>query len=185
MSYSQSNQDIFVLKMFPDIKGTYLEIGASHPIDISNTYLLEQNGWTGLSLEIDNSCQHIWHQKRKNDLIITNALTFDYSNLPNYIDYLQLDIEPSENTLECLKRLMTYPTRYGCITFEHDYYINPGTINESREILEQNGYKIFAGGIATKEGWIYEDWWVDLEKINKENFDLYNKGYNFNSYMKF
>jgi len=49
MSYSQLGQDVEVLKKYA--KGYYVEIGASDGIELSNTYLLEKNGWEGICIE--------------------------------------------------------------------------------------------------------------------------------------
>ncbi len=52
--YSQHGEDNFLLKtIFKDQKspGRYLDIGASHPVRISNTYLLYLKGWSGIVVE--------------------------------------------------------------------------------------------------------------------------------------
>jgi hypothetical protein len=53
-SYSQHGEDSFLLKEVFAGKsgpGTYVDIGASHPVRISNTYLLYRMGWTGVIVE--------------------------------------------------------------------------------------------------------------------------------------
>lgn len=53
-SYSQHGEDTFLLKtIFRDQTrpGRYLDIGASHPVRISNTYLLHRRGWSGIVVE--------------------------------------------------------------------------------------------------------------------------------------
>jgi FkbM family methyltransferase len=49
MSYSQIGQDLEVLSKYSN--GFYVEIGASDGIELSNTYLLEKNGWDGICAE--------------------------------------------------------------------------------------------------------------------------------------
>ena len=54
MYHSQAGQDKFVLESL-DYKrnGFYVEIGAFHSKNISNTYVLEQDyNWNGISFEI-------------------------------------------------------------------------------------------------------------------------------------
>ena len=77
---------------------------------ISNTFLLENEfGWNGISIDINNINE--FESQRKSKLIIQNALEIDYkklfedNNMPIDIDYLQIDIEPAHNTLECLKKI--------------------------------------------------------------------------------
>ena len=51
-SYSQWGEDVLVLKFFGRTSnGTFFEAGAHHPTNISQTYLLELSGWSGLLVE--------------------------------------------------------------------------------------------------------------------------------------
>lgn len=52
-SYAQHGEDRFILDtVFGGRQnGTYVDIGASHPVRISNTWLLYRNGWTGITVE--------------------------------------------------------------------------------------------------------------------------------------
>src|SRR5262245_54108902 len=51
-SYSQHGEDTYVAKFFAGKRtGFYLDIGASHPFRISNTYLLYRSGWRGVTVE--------------------------------------------------------------------------------------------------------------------------------------
>jgi len=51
-SYAQHGEDVFVTEYFSKReKGFYLDIGASHPFRLSNTYLLYQSGWKGVTVE--------------------------------------------------------------------------------------------------------------------------------------
>lgn len=157
--YSQAGQDKWVLDKI-GANGTYLEIGASHPVHINNTYLLEQNGWKGLSIDIDNSNLNHWYNYRTNPLIIADALTFDYHDV-NRIDYLQLDIEPSENTYNCLLRILnTTKTRFSVITYETDAYIDDRFVKPSREILQSLGYELAVPDVMSDFG-PFEDWYID------------------------
>ena len=50
-SFAQNGEDLFILDYFKGKVGTYIDIGASHPVRLSNTYLLYQNGWRGVNIE--------------------------------------------------------------------------------------------------------------------------------------
>ena len=51
-SYSQHGEDAYVADFFAKrTHGFYLDIGASHPFRISNTYLLYRSGWRGVTVE--------------------------------------------------------------------------------------------------------------------------------------
>lgn len=44
-SFSQSQEDLFILNYFGDYKGTLLDVGANDGITFSNSLLFIQNGW--------------------------------------------------------------------------------------------------------------------------------------------
>lgn len=176
-NYSQAYQDMFVLTCLNGkIEGTYLEIGAYHSTSLSNTYLLESAfGWNGVSVDIEPSTSDSFNSDRKNTLIIADALTLDYkkildeSEFPKRIDYLQLDIEPQNNTLECLKRIPFDDYRFSVITYETDFY-DPSFSREqslenrekSREILKSKGYFLLVGNVCNvSNNDPFEDWYID------------------------
>jgi len=158
--YSQANQDVFVLNKIGK-NGTYLEIGAAYPIVYNNTYLLEQNGWSGMSIDFEPSYKNDWLIHRKNPLIIADALTYHYPNIDRY-DYLQLDIDPTEKTFALLQKLLKeYKTRYSIITFETDAYLDNRFVEPSRKFLNDYGYKLEVADVICEGYGIFEDWYID------------------------
>jgi hypothetical protein len=168
--YSISGQDQFVLDMIP--KGTFLEIGAHEPIAISNTYLLELNGWDGLSIDIDDRWKTNWQLQRRTPLIISNALTYKYE--AKHYDYISLDIEPAILTLKALKRILKRGVTFSILTFEHEWYYDQSTKFESRQILLDAGYHLAKPDVQWSGG-IYEDWWIDPKRINIEKAESWIK----------
>lgn len=61
--YSQLGQDHWVLKHVNKTDGIFIDIGAHDGIELSNTYLLEQMGWTGICVEPNRKS----YQKLKNN----------------------------------------------------------------------------------------------------------------------
>lgn len=183
-NYSQSYQDMFVLSMLNGKRnGTYLEIGAYHPTFISNTYLLEQFGWNGISVDIDPNVRNSFSSRRC-QFVLSNALEIDYENilmshnLPTQIDYLQLDIEPLTQTFDCLKKLPMDKYRFSVITYETDWYDTNTPLeekirvrSESRKYFNDLGYVLLVGDVESNIGFPYEDWYVDPNVISKEIID--------------
>lgn len=168
-NYSQALQDMFVLSILNGKRnGTYVEIGGYDGIDLSNTYLLEKDfGWTGVSFEIDQEKVDKYNTQRKNKCLCEDAITADYKKifkdykLPKRIDYLQLDIDPAEQTLSALKALPLDEYRFSVITYETDVYRSDVQIaKESREILESNGYELLVKNVSHIEN-PFEDWYID------------------------
>jgi hypothetical protein len=148
-SNSQLTQDLFALSAAKN--KTYIEIGAWKPIHYSNTYLLEEQGWKGFSLEIEILRKELWESclERKNKIYWEDALTFDYkqaleeNNLPTRIGYLSCDIEPPENTFAALQRVIEQGITFDCITFEHDNYRREIDYDPIvTEYLKNHGYKV-------------------------------------------
>lgn len=174
-NYSQSMQDMFVLSVLDGKRnGVYVEIGADKPRVINNSYLLEsQYDWSGVSFEIESDKVDYFNTIRKNKCICANATKFDYKSLfderkyPKQIDYLQLDCDPPQITLECLKKLPLEDYRFSVITFETDLYAGGQDVQiEHWQILSSLGYQRVVKNIKN-EGNPYEDWWIDPLEINE------------------
>lgn len=207
-NYSQSWQDIFVLSMLDGLRnGRYLEIGAQEPCANSNTYLLQKHfGWSGVSVELEPAYFTKWRCNRsEGNLVIADALTIDYVDaLPKWygprlnrgflarffnktadstrIDYLQLDIDPSLNTLAVLKRIPLDRYRFSVITFETDAYAGDNRArNESREILHRHGYELVGRDISvlfppvSPEPIPFEDWWVDPRVVDEQKIKVFRE----------
>lgn len=50
-SFSQDGEDLILMKLLPQKRGTYLDVGANHPFKLSNTYSLYRRGWSGICIE--------------------------------------------------------------------------------------------------------------------------------------
>ena len=172
-SRSQLGQDCFVAFVLNNkFGGTYIEIGSSHPIEISNTYLLETKfGFTGCGFEIDEIQAKEFNKVRLNKTIIADATKVDYrevfqsKGLPSVIDYLQVDIEPTKNTFSALIQVIKSGYKFNVITFEHDVYSN--LFNYVYKIsafifLKAKGYKLVASNVRNGK-LSQEDWYVNKQ----------------------
>lgn len=182
-TFSQAGQDKFVLTMLQNKKnGKYLEIGAFHPTNISNTYLLERDYlWEGFSLDIVSEYVDNFNKVRKNKCILADGTSFDYDEYIkkiwgdiDRIDYLQVDCEPAENTYQCLTSVPMDKYRFSVITFETDYYSCGKKIrNLSREFLLDHGYLLVASDVNNVGNDPFEDWYIDPTIIDKSIFEKY------------
>lgn len=163
-NYSESLQDLFVLTCTNGKKdGTYLEIGSGHPTYGNNTYLLEQLGWSGISIDINLEAKKLHEEHRKHTMVCEDATAIDYYSLLkeySYIDYLQIDCDPPEVSFRVLLSLPLDKVEFGVITFEHDYYSDDRFRDRARKYLELYGYVLVAGNIAPSDDKPYEDWFV-------------------------
>jgi hypothetical protein len=53
-SYSQAGQDLFVNAILNKNDGFFIEIGAYDPEYLSNSLMLEELGWNGICIDIDD-----------------------------------------------------------------------------------------------------------------------------------
>lgn len=158
-----------------DYSGYYVELGAFHSFNGSNSYHLEKEyGWKGMALDVIPDFVDEYNSNRDNPCILHDALTFDYlsyfkeNNFPKQIDFLQVDVDAGYNELcepvghpaQTLLALLALPLntyRFSIITFEHDalmYHQNIEVREAQRTILTSLGYKLVVRNN-------YEDWWVD------------------------
>lgn len=174
-NYSQASQDVFVLSCLDGKQnGTFLDLGCHQPDFINNTFLLEkQFGWQGLSLDVDFSCIDRFPSVRNTPALVRDCTKLQWDEISSYysnqsIDYLSLDLEPADKTLECLQSIPFDRFNFSVITFEHDFYrFGEYYRSKSREIFTKAGYRLLSSNVKNG-GAIYEDWYVDPNKVDLE-----------------
>ena len=166
-SYSQAGQDLFVMSLFEKgYHGTFVDVGCQLPDTINNTYLLEKNGWSGLSLDIIDYSKE-W-AKRKSKFVCGDALTSDFrklfedAGLPGTIDYLNVDIEGEGLRYKALENVMASGHAFKVITIEHDAYRGYALTEREpqRKLLNSMGYLLLCGDVVNGNR-PYEDWWIN------------------------
>lgn len=73
ISYSQCGEDLivdFVLQQMKIARPTYLDIGAHHPVYLSNTFLFYERGCTGVCVEPDPALHSRIAKARKRDVCL-------------------------------------------------------------------------------------------------------------------
>jgi hypothetical protein len=100
-------------------------------------------------------------------------MIFKQKGFSNQIDYLQLDIDPSEQTLNCLKKIPLDEYRFSVITYETDLYQDsPDFAEESREIFASYGYELVIKNVSN-QGNPFEDWYVDPNVVDRRLIDMF------------
>ena len=180
-NYSQAMQDMFVLTMLDGKKnGVYVEVGADQPKVINNSYLLETEfDWSGVSFELDEDKVEYFNSIRKNKCVCADATDYDYESLfnernyPKQIDYLQLDIDPAEGTLEAMKKIPFSDYRFSVITYETDVYSSgPDIQDEEIAFLKERGYQLVVRNVKNENN-PFEDWWIDPNIVSEERWKPY------------
>ncbi len=67
--YAQNREDLLIRAFFPDVAaGTYVDVGANHPIIDSVTKLLYDSGWSGVNIEPQTALFDALREDRVRDL---------------------------------------------------------------------------------------------------------------------
>lgn len=74
---AQSGEDVILLRLFQKkSNGFYIDVGAYHPIRLSNTYLLHKlYGWQGINIDASSESINNFKQSRPNDINIHIAVS--------------------------------------------------------------------------------------------------------------
>ena len=175
--YSQIGQDEWVLRTIGEKEnGVFVDIGCGHPEYISNTLVFEKKyNWRGIGVDLsphnwDFIPPHLCHAEmnpfeysdwgnRKNTTVYAaDAIQLDYAKIfeendfPDVIDYMSIDLEPPDLTLECLYSIPFDKYKFRCITFETDSTRNIGMggplrVKISRDFFESKGYDLVESNV--------------------------------------
>lgn len=164
-SNSQVGQDVFIAETFkaidPSFKGTFLDVGCNDPIHWSNTYALEELGWAGVLVDVEQSSCDLCRAKRPKSLVIhADATRINWSSvLPvKHFDYLSLDVDQA--TPAALRNLITHGVTWRIATVEHDFWrFGNEPRAEMRALLSTVGYVMVKADVLGMDGKSqFEDW---------------------------
>ena len=72
-TYSMDGEDIFINNYFKKNTGFYVDVGAYHPLELSNTCLLYKRGWNGVNIDINSLSIDYFNYIRPDDTNINIA----------------------------------------------------------------------------------------------------------------
>jgi len=74
-TYSMNGEDIFINNYFKKKTGFYVDVGAYHPLELNNTYLLYKKGWNGINIDINSLSIDYFNYLRPDDININIAIS--------------------------------------------------------------------------------------------------------------
>ena len=148
-TYSCEKQDLFPFFLLDKENGFFLDVACAHPINASNTYLLEQQkNWTGVCVDIgDVESLYSWSKIRKAKSFQADATSDEFVEIlkksvgSRLVDYLSLDVDVGgyvEKNLThlALRRVLEAGIRFRCATIEHESFkYGESARNEMRDSL--------------------------------------------------
>jgi len=76
VSFAQEGEDLVLARMFEhQATGTYVDVGAHHPIRFSNTYLLHRRGWRGVNIDAAPGSMKAFARLRPDDINLEVGVT--------------------------------------------------------------------------------------------------------------
>ena len=111
--YSQIGQDKYFIENFtkPDKKGFFVDVGMHDGITMSNTYALEQLGWTGLGIEVDDDLVAQARSNRK--CAIVNECVYSTDNLEKILEIPLANPIAEGNSLLIRIKDLSYVSSFG------------------------------------------------------------------------
>lgn len=86
LSYSQAGEDLVLNSLLLEKeKGFYVDIGAYHPVFLSNTHLFYKKGWTGIQVEPNRERAKLFKEKRKKTLTLELGVGPDNTEIDFYV----------------------------------------------------------------------------------------------------
>ena len=95
-SYGATGEDVLINKIFKGKIGFYVDVGALHPVNGSNTYNLYKNGWKGINFDLMNENIKLFRIFRPKDISLNLAVSSKTGFINSYI----FDSGSGLNTLE-------------------------------------------------------------------------------------
>ncbi len=174
LSRSQAGQDAFVHALLPTVRGRFLDIGCGHPVEINNTFALEQLGWSGVLIDSDPNVAALALEQRTAPMFQGDARAFDWTaalvkRAP--IDYASLDVD--EHTHAALVNLFRHDIRPTVLTVEHDHYQRGDRLRSpNRRLLAEAGYDLLCADVHSN-GCAFEDWFVAPDLVDMGRADAF------------
>ncbi len=85
ISYTRNFEDVMLVRALGAVpQGFYVDVGASHPINDSNTYALYSKGWRGIAIEPQPIFNADWQQYRPEDMLVNAAIAHGHGEVTLY-----------------------------------------------------------------------------------------------------
>tara|TARA_B100001057_G_scaffold32790_1_gene29719 strand:+ start:2112 stop:2777 length:666 start_codon:yes stop_codon:yes gene_type:complete len=144
-SFSQFGEDLFISDFFSNKKdGKYVDLGAFHPMRLSNTYLLFKKGWSGTNVDLNPITIDLFNIARKEDKNIC-CLLADKDNVLKNVYYEDWSAASSLTSNENLKNKKQMKTRtFESLIDKNFDFLNIDLEGHDYEILKTIDFKKFS-----------------------------------------
>jgi FkbM family methyltransferase len=158
LCYAQDGEDLILDRLLDGQEaGFYVDVGAHHPLRISNTYLFYLRGWRGINIDAEPGSMRPFRRYRSRDINVECGVAAQPGRLP----YYRFD-EPALNTFDqaearlkdrppyrlieqvdvAVRRLDDLLTEYLPVGQGIDF-LTIDVEGKDREVLESNDWSLF------------------------------------------
>ncbi|MEE7625934.1 FkbM family methyltransferase [Methylobacter sp. Wu8] len=115
ISYAQNGEDVILKRVFGDKKtGCYIDIGASHPENLSVTKYFYDMGWRGINVDPLKNSMELFSQSRPDELNLNVAIDIekgflDFYEITDYPELSTFSAEAAASLLEAGHKVICYP----------------------------------------------------------------------------
>jgi FkbM family methyltransferase len=96
VSYSRGGEDLLLDEILNyKMKGVYVDVGAYHPIQYSNTFKFYLRGWTGINIDPNKEAIDLFNKVRPKDINLNLAISKEAGTYTYYMH----DADPTMNTI--------------------------------------------------------------------------------------
>jgi len=180
ISYSYGGVDLLIDYIFKDQKkGTYIDVGAQHPVSNNNTYLLYKRGWKGINIDLDMENIKLLNLARKKDLNLCEAISSNTKEIDLYfyhdkspINTVEKNIADSKKTkFQKIKKIKTTTLNniLDANKIEHINYLNIDVEGHEVQVLKGLDLVKYAPDIISVE---YLD--LTMKKLEFKNNNIEN-----------
>jgi len=107
-SYSLEGSDLIIASLLRNVtRGTYIDVGANHPVVQNNTRYFYERGWSGLAIDGNNEFEKEWLELRPRDVFVPALVSSEIKNV-EFVIY-------PDHTLSTIDgdSIARYSSRYG------------------------------------------------------------------------
>jgi FkbM family methyltransferase len=128
-SYAMDGEDLSIKEYTKNISnGFYVDVGAHHPVQRSNTCLLYESGWRGINIDVNDFSLDLFNYLRPDDINIRRAIS-DYNGEIDF--YYQKDFSQLNTTDKNLAKEH----------FQNNYQIKKIRCQTLNDLLNETKYR--------------------------------------------
>jgi len=174
-SYSQYQEDLIIDSYFKNkLKGSYVDIGAYDPNDLSNTKKFYLRGWSGINIDPNLSAIEIFNQERDRDVnlnigisLIEGKEIFYEMNYKTLSTFSSNDAIQSTSTFKGAKIINSYEVDCKKLsTILDDYKINVDFLS-----IDVEGYEL---QVLNSNNWQKHRPELIIIEINRNTSEIFN-----------